>query len=125
MVVALGMDLAELPRIAAALERRGEAFLERVFTEHERTALGDDGPALVARAAARFAAKEAAFKALGTGWGQGVTWHDVEVRGGRGRPPEIVLSGRALERQHALGSSRALVTLTHTDTVAGATVVLV
>jgi holo-[acyl-carrier protein] synthase len=123
MIVGLGTDLVELPRMAAALERQGEALLARLFTERER-ALLDGDPQLVARVAARFAAKEAAFKALGTGWGQGVGWHDVEVLGGRGEPPSLALAGAARTRLEALGARRAHVTLTHTESVAGATVIL-
>ena len=123
MIVGLGTDLVELPRMAAALERQGEALLARLFTARER-ALLDGDPQRVLRAAARFAAKEAALKALGTGWGQGVGWHDVEVLGGRGEPPTLALGGAARARLAALGGQRAYVSLTHTESLAGATVIL-
>lgn len=123
MILGLGTDLVELDRLQAALERQGEALLRRLFTERERAALEGDAQ-LVRRAAARFAAKEAALKALGTGWGEGLGWHDVEVLGGRGQPPELHLSGAALARLQALGGRRALVSLTHTERLAAATVVL-
>ena len=123
MIVGLGTDLVELPRMAAALQRQGDALLARLFTARER-ALLDGDPQLVRRVAARFAAKEAAFKALGTGWGQGVGWHDVEVLGGRGEPPTLALAGAARARLEALGARRAHVTLTHTESLAAATVVL-
>ncbi len=123
MILGLGTDLVELDRLRLALERQGEALLERLFTARERAALHGD-PQLVRRAAARFAAKEAAFKALGTGWGQGLGWHDVEVLGGRGQPPILELGGAALERLRRLGARHAHVSLTHTETLASATVIL-
>jgi holo-[acyl-carrier protein] synthase len=123
MIVGLGTDLVELERLRAALERQGEALLARLFTERERALLRGDAQ-LVQRVAARFAAKEAAFKALGTGWGQGVSWHDVEVLGGRGEPPTLELAGAARTRMAKLGAQRAHVTLTHSASMASATVVL-
>ena len=123
MVVGVGTDLVELGRIEAALLRHGEALLERLFTARERALLVND-PARVARIGARFAAKEAALKALGTGWGQGVGWHDVEVLGGRGEPPRLHLTGAAASRLATLGGSTAHVSLTHTASFAAATVVL-
>jgi holo-[acyl-carrier protein] synthase len=123
MIVGLGTDLIELERLRAALQRQGEALLARLFTERERALLRGDAQ-LVQRVAARFAAKEAAFKALGTGWGQGVSWHDVEVLGGRGEPPTLELAGAARTRMATLGAQRAHVTLTHSASMASATVVL-
>ncbi|MGQ0552477.1 MAG: holo-ACP synthase [Planctomycetota bacterium] len=151
MVLGLGTDLVELPRLEAAWIRQGQALLERLFTERERALLAADGPpesshstplepganqaspdgercrhpARLQRLGVRFAAKEAAFKALGTGWGRGVGWHDVEILGGRGEAPVLELHGAARRRMEALGATRALVTLTHTDSVASATVLLV
>ena len=123
MVVGVGTDLVELARIEAALERHGEALLARLFTARERELLAAD-PARVERIGARFAAKEAALKALGTGWGQGVGWHDVEVLGGRGQPPRLALGGAAAVRLAALGGTAAHVSLTHTSALASATVIL-
>jgi holo-[acyl-carrier protein] synthase len=123
MILGLGTDLVELDRFAAALERQGEALLARLFTERERVLLAGD-PQLVRRAAARFAAKEAALKALGTGWGQGLGWHDVELLGGRGEPPSLELTGAARARLQALGARNAHVSITHTETLASATVIL-
>ena len=123
MVVGVGTDLVDLARIESALERHGDALLERLFTQRERELLATD-VSRVERIAARFAAKEAALKALGTGWGQGVGWHDVEVLGGRGQPPYLELGGAAAARLAALGGTAAHVSITHTATVAGATVIL-
>jgi holo-[acyl-carrier protein] synthase len=117
------MDLIELERVAAALERHGETLLARLFTERERALLAGDAQ-IVQRVGARFAAKEAAFKALGTGWGQGLGWHDVEVLGGRGEPPRLLLQGAAQARLVKLGASRTLLTMTHTASLASATVML-
>jgi holo-[acyl-carrier protein] synthase len=123
MTRGLGTDLVELARIEAALARHGDALMARLFTERERALLAGDRQ-LVARVGARFAAKEAALKALGTGWGQGVGWHDVEVLGGRGEAPRLQFSGAALAHLERLGASRSLVSLTHTVGHAAATVVL-
>jgi len=123
MILGLGTDLVELEHLQAALQRQGDALLRRLFTPRECALLAGD-PQLVRRAAARFAAKEAALKALGTGWGQGVGWHDVEVLGGRGQPPVLELSGAALERLTALGARHAHLSLAHTERLASATVIL-
>jgi holo-[acyl-carrier protein] synthase len=123
MILGLGTDLVELEHLQAALERQGDALLQRLFTPRECALLAADSQRL-RRAAARFAAKEAALKALGTGWGQGIGWHDVEVLGGRGQPPVLELSGAALARLHALGARRAHLSLTHTERLAAATVIL-
>lgn len=124
MVVGVGTDLVELARIEAALERHGDALLERLFTPRERALIVADS-ARVERVGARFAAKEAALKALGTGWGQGVGWHDVEVLGGRGEAPRLELGGAAAMRLATLGGTATHVSLTHTAALASATVVLV
>lgn len=137
MVVGVGTDLVELDRIEAALARHGEALLERLFTARERElfaadaaagaaagATGVPSAARIERVGARFAAKEAALKALGTGWGQGVGWHDVEVLGGRGEPPRLALAGAAARRLATLGGSVAHVSWTHTTALASATVIL-
>jgi holo-[acyl-carrier protein] synthase len=116
----IGLDLVDIPRFQEALASREARWRERVFTEEE-WALAADRPDRAAALAARFAAKEAAFKALGTGWGQGVRWTDVAVRGGGRTAPELVLEGRAAElaaeQQLAL-----VVSLTHTETTASAVV---
>ena len=118
MIVGVGVDLCEVARVARAIEGRdGAAFLRRVFTATERAYCDRRrGGARVQSYAARFAAKEAAMKALGTGWGQGVTWQDVEViRDGDG-PPQLVVHGAAAERVPAGG--RWHLTLSHSATTA-------
>ena len=91
MIVGTGIDIAEVPRIADAIQRHGERFLHRVFTEGE-IAYCDSKANRIERYAARFAAKEAGMKALGTGWNHGVRWRDVEVCRYAGRTAHYCLS---------------------------------
>ena len=123
MVVGIGLDLVEIGRISHVLATRGARFEARVFTRDEVR----DCDARVDRVralAARFAAKEACLKALGTGMTEGLALRQVEVvRSPNGRP-DLRLSGAARARAEALGVRRMHVTLTHQDTVAGAVVVL-
>jgi len=107
----VGSDLVEVSRIARALERHGERFLRRVFTPAEAWGAGGILPA--ESLAARFAAKEAVLKALGTGWAWGARWTDVEVLGGRGGPPAARLHGAAHQRALALGVRWVHLSLTH------------
>lgn len=111
MVVGSGIDVVEIGRIERALARRGERFAQRVFTPGE---IADcrrrRRPAR--HFALRFAAKEAAMKALGTGWGAGVGWHDVEVvRGGAGGEPSLRLRGGAEARARGTRAVRARLAL--------------
>jgi holo-[acyl-carrier protein] synthase len=123
MVLGTGLDLVSNSRFKKFVERRGERGLKRLFTEGELQyclALADPTPSL----AARFAAKEAFFKALGTGMGPGGDWRDVEVvRLASGRPL-LMLHGRAAAVAHELQVRTIHVSLTHTDQTAGAFVVL-
>jgi len=123
MIVGTGVDIAEVARIKAAVERYGERFLKRVFTPEEIrycSSKANTGE----RLAARFAAKEAAMKAIGTGLRHGVTWQDVEVvREPRSRPG-IRLSGKAAEFAAALGCKRIHLSISHTEEQAIAYVIL-
>jgi holo-[acyl-carrier protein] synthase len=114
MIVGTGIDIAETARIEQALERHGERFARRIFTEGEITYC-EQFKNKAERYAARFAAKEAAFKALGTGWREGVTWRDVEVVHQPSGKPELRLSGCAEERARAQGVARMAVSLSHSD----------
>jgi holo-[acyl-carrier protein] synthase len=123
-VPGLGLALVEVSRFRRALERHGEGLRRRVFTEAEwayAASRGADGAAVLA---VRFAAKEAVLKALGTGWGRGASWRDVEVVGGGRAAPLLRLSGRSLERAQGLGV-RVQVSLSHAGDVAGAVAMLV
>jgi holo-[acyl-carrier protein] synthase len=114
MVIGTGVDIAETCRIAQGLERHGERFLKRLFTAGE-VAYCDKFKNRAERYAARFAAKEAAFKALGTGWREGVRWLEVEVVHQPSGKPELVLTGRAQEIARHLGVTRTSVSISHAD----------
>jgi holo-[acyl-carrier protein] synthase len=122
MIVGLGLDIAEVDRIEAAIRRRGAAFLERLYTPSE-VAYCESHKDKFERYAARFAAKEAAMKALGTGHSHGVLWRDVEVVR-RGGPPQLKLHGGAARRFEAMGGRSSLMTITHTDALAMAQVLI-
>src|SRR5690242_13131183 len=113
MIVGTGVDIVEVPRVAAAIERFGQRFLGRIFTEAEIRYCQSKHNS-VERFAARFAAKEAALKAIGTGWRRGVTWKDIEVRREPGGRPTIALTGKAAEYAARLGAGRAALSLSHT-----------
>lgn len=114
MIVGTGVDLVETPRIADALKRHGERFSKRLYTAAE-IAYCERFKNPAERYAARFAAKEAAFKALGTGWRQGVRWLDVEVTHQRSGKPELVLTGRAEELARKMRVARTAVSISHAD----------
>ncbi len=123
MVVGLGIDVIENTRIAQSLERFPVRFVSRIFTDREKDyCQGSAQPAI--HFAARFAAKEAAFKALGTGWAGGVHWRDVEVERLPSGQPILHLYGGALERAASLGACRFLVSLTHDQTISAAVVIM-
>jgi holo-[acyl-carrier protein] synthase len=125
MIVGIGLDVCEVDRIRRALEARSaERFKARVFTAGERAYCEARRRGRFASYAARFAAKEAAMKALGTGWARGVGWHDFEVVRASGDPPRLVLHGTAAEIARKLGMARWLLALTHTDASAIASVVV-
>ena len=122
-IVGLGMDATEVPRIAESLERYGTRFLNRVFTAEEIAyCMRRKYPAT--HLAGRFAAKEAGMKAIGTGHAFGVLWRDLEVVR-RGGPPQLQFHNAAGDHFRRLGATRALLTITHTDTLALAHVILV
>lgn len=123
MIVGTGIDIIEVPRIAAAIERFGRRFLERLFTEAE-IRYCDSKHNRAERYAARFAAKEAALKAIGTGWRRGVSWREVEVGHEPGGRPTIRFSGRAAAFAARLGMKRAALSLSHTAQQAVAQVIL-
>jgi holo-[acyl-carrier protein] synthase len=122
MILGIGTDLVEIVRVEDLLSRHQERFLSRVFTPAERgDCLDRARPAM--HLAARLAAKEAAMKALGTGWGFGVRWLDIEIRSGDGTPPNLSWTGAAGARAEALGIRHTLVSLSHDGGYALAVVV--
>jgi len=113
MIVGMGIDVAEVERIRAVIESQTERFLHRVYTENE-IAYCEQFKNKFERYAGRFAAKEAAMKALGTGWSRGVRWRDVEVVRERGGRPGISLKGEAKKIADALGVKHIALSITHT-----------
>ncbi len=112
MIVGTGIDIAETVRIQQALDRHGERFCRRVYTPEE-ISYCEKFKNKAERYAARFAAKEAAFKALGTGWREGVRWRDVEITHHPSGRPELILSGRAAELARELGVIHTAVSISH------------
>jgi holo-[acyl-carrier protein] synthase len=123
MIVGLGIDIEEVSRVRGAIERYGENFLKRVFTPQE-IAYCSKKRNPYERFAARFAAKEAGMKALGTGWRRGITWRDFEVLHAPGGRPILKLSGVALEIYGKLGGTNIALSLTHTAIQAMAEVII-
>ena len=123
MIVGTGIDIAEVPRIADSIKRFGDRFIQRVFTDGE-IRYCDSKANRFERYAARFAAKEAAMKALGTGWNHGVRWRDVEVAREPGRRPTIKFHGKAAEFAARLNTKNISLSITHTPEQALASVIL-
>ena len=123
MIVGVGIDLEEVERVRKSIERHGERFLQRVYTSGER-AYAEAAANRYERYTARFAAKEAAMKALGTGWDHGVGWSDVEIVNDEAGRPHLELHGRAKEAAEAQGATRFHVSLSHTRGMAVAQVIL-
>jgi holo-[acyl-carrier protein] synthase len=117
MVLGLGTDLIEIERVQASMDRFGERFLDRVFTEGE-IAYCMRKKQSAESFAARFAAKEAGAKALGTGISRGVSWKEIEVRREIGQRPTLHFSGRAQELADAIGVRRVQLSLSHSRKLA-------
>jgi len=123
MIVGTGVDLAEVPRIRASIERFGARFVERVYTPDE-IAYVERKANKYERYAARFAAKEAGMKAIGTGWRLGVRWQDFEVANLRSGKPTLRLHGVAARVAEKLGVRNIALSLTHTKELGMAHVIL-
>jgi holo-[acyl-carrier protein] synthase len=123
MIIGTGIDIAEVPRIRQSIERFGDRFLQRIYTAGEMSYC-DSKANRVERYAARFAAKEAAMKALGTGWSHGVRWRDCEVARLQGGRPTIAFHGKAGEIAARLGVKNAALSISHTAEQAIAQVIL-
>ncbi|HEX9222900.1 MAG TPA: holo-ACP synthase [Candidatus Acidoferrales bacterium] len=122
MIIGMGVDIAEVGRIQAAIERHGEVFLRRVYTAKEREYC-EQFKNRYERYAGRFAAKEAAMKALGTGWRRGVRWVDLEVVREAGGRPALALGGEAGKIAQQLGVKHVALSITHTKVQALAQVI--
>lgn len=124
MIVGIGFDLVAIARVEDMLARKEQRALDRLFTPHEQEyALARARPAM--HLAARLAAKEAVFKALtGSDEAKKIGWREAEVRRGQDGPPVLHFTGRAAQRAEELGVRTVHLTLSHTDDVAGAVVIL-
>lgn len=123
-IIGHGIDLVDIARIKRMIDDHADRFLERCFTETER-AYNEQGRRYVEHIAARFAAKEAAMKALGTGLSSGVSWKDFSVANEPSGRPSLVVRGTAATIASTLGIRRWLISLSHTDTTAVASVIAV
>lgn len=122
-IIGLGFDATDIPHVERVYKRFGDRFLRRIFTDGEIAyCLRHRNP--VPSLAARFAAKEAAMKALGTGRSRGVLWKNIEVVRGAGGPPQLRFHGGALRRAESMGVKTSLMTITHAKALAMAQVML-
>jgi holo-[acyl-carrier protein] synthase len=122
-IVGTGVDICEVARVRDAIERFGERFLKRIFTAAEREYC-ESKRNRIERYAARFAAKEAAMKAIGTGLRRGVTWQDFEVGREPGGRPTMIFKGKAAEFTSRSGTKRSHLSMSHTSELAIAQVIL-
>ena len=122
LIVGMGVDIAEVERIQGAIERHGEVFLRRVYTTREREYC-ERFKNKYERYAGRFAAKEAAMKALGTGWRRGVKWVDLEVVRETSGRPTLAITGEAAKIAQQLGVKSVALSITHTESQALAQVI--
>ena len=123
MIVGSGIDICEVPRIQASIERFGEKFIQRIFTPREIAYVSKKANKYE-RYAARFAAKEAGMKAIGTGWRKGVRWQDFEVINEPSGKPTLLFHGKAKEFADRLGVTNIALSLTHTAQQGMASLVL-
>ena len=123
MIISIGIDIIEVARVREVLLRTPR-FAERVYTERERAYCDSRGAVSAQHYAARFAAKEAALKALQTGWTGGIAWQDIEVSSLDGGAPVLILTGRVLELYKQTGATAAHLSMSHTSEHAIAEVIL-
>ncbi|HKS26648.1 MAG TPA: holo-ACP synthase [Pyrinomonadaceae bacterium] len=123
MIISIGIDIIEVRRVREVLERTPR-FCERVFTQRERDYCDSRGAVAAQHYAARFAAKEAALKALGTGWSGGVAWQDVEVSSKESGAPAIEFHGLVRQLYEESGATAAHLSISHTTEHAIAQVIL-
>jgi holo-[acyl-carrier protein] synthase len=123
VIISIGIDIIEVARVREVLLRTPR-FGERVYTERERAYCESRGAVAAQHYAARFAAKEAALKALGTGWSGGVAWQDIEISARDGGAPLLIFSGRVRELYEESGATAAHLSMSHTSEHAIAEVIL-
>jgi holo-[acyl-carrier protein] synthase len=123
MILGTGVDLAEVGRIRDAIERHGERFIQRIYTEAE-IAYVERKANRFERYAGRFAAKEAGMKAIGTGWKRGVRWRDFEVANLPSGRPTLKLHGEAARIAEKMGVKTIALSITHTAELGMAHVIL-
>ncbi|MBI3623100.1 holo-ACP synthase [Candidatus Pacearchaeota archaeon] len=124
MIIGHGIDTIEVERVEKAIDRFGDRFLSRIYTDYERSLCDyGKGQARFQRYAGYWASKEAAMKALGTGNRQGVTYKDIETRHDPSGRPYLVLYGRASELANCLGVENKVVSITHVEKNANASVI--
>jgi len=123
MIIGIGIDVVQNDRIRESVKKFAERFTNRIYTEIETTYCNKCADPAI-HFAARFAAKEAAFKALGTGWAAGVKWKDIEVQRLPTGQPSLQLFGEAFARATSMGATRFHVSLTHDHLVSSAVVIL-
>jgi holo-[acyl-carrier protein] synthase len=111
-ILGTGIDIVECLRIAQMIERHGELFITRVFTDHE-IEYCSARKAATQHYSGRWAAKEAVLKALGTGWRRGISWRDIEIRNDKSGAPTVKLRGGARDVMQAAGIARLHVTISH------------
>ncbi|HEX3724596.1 MAG TPA: holo-ACP synthase [Pirellulales bacterium] len=111
-IIGIGTDIIECLRIAQMIERHGELFINRVYTQHE-IQYCQSRKLATQHFAGRWAAKEAILKALGTGWRKGISWRDVEVRNEPGGRPTVALRGGARDVVEELGITEMLISISH------------
>jgi holo-[acyl-carrier protein] synthase len=124
MLIGTGVDLIEVERIARSIARYGDRFLHRIYTDYEIAYCNGRGRASAESFAARFAAKEAGAKALGTGISRGVIWSEFQIGREPGGRPVLELRGRAAVLARELGVKTVSLSLTHTGSLAMASVVM-
>jgi holo-[acyl-carrier protein] synthase len=122
MIIGMGIDIVQNDRLRESIKKFGPRFINRIYTEIESAYCNKCADPTI-HFAARFAAKEAAFKALGTGWAAGVKWRDIEVQRLPSGQPTLHLSDEALARATSMGATRFHVSLTHDQLVSCAVVI--
>jgi len=123
-IFGIGTDVTECPRIARMIEKHGDAFLQRIFTDAE-IAYCQKNRAHTQHYTGRWCAKEAILKALGTGWSGGILWRDMEILNKPGGAPYVTLKGATAEIAEKMGIAEVLISISHCESVATATAVAI